>query len=95
MINEMNWTPESLPESEDPSLTRDQFAAAIARFSLYAEVKAARQRVAEAVVDLRVGTVDTHGSSEAVVDLRVLWKRGWRRWRFKSALGYRQVAWTI
>jgi len=82
MINEMDWTPESLPESEDSSLTRDQFAAAIARFNLHAEVKAARQRIADAAVDLLVDTVDTtpppdnaasstHGSSDTAVVPRV------------------------
>ena len=70
MINEMDWTPESFPESEG-AMARNSFVEAIARFSFKAEVNAARQRNAEAVVDPRVGTADTHGSSEAVVDLWV------------------------
>jgi hypothetical protein len=82
MINDMDWTPESLPVSEDSSLTRDQFAAAIARFNLHAEVDEARQRSAEAVVDLLVDTADatlppdnssssTHDFSDTVVVPRV------------------------
>ena len=70
MINEMDWTPESFPESEG-AVARNSFVEAIARFSLKAEINAARQRNAEAVVDPWVGTADTHGSSEAVVDLWV------------------------
>ena len=78
MITEMDWTPESFPESEG-YLARNSFLEAIARFNLRAEVTAARQRNAEApsactlmsCTSGAVGPGDTHESSEAAVDPRV------------------------
>ena len=75
MITEMDWTPESFPESEG-ELARNSFMEAIARFNLRAEVNAARQRNAEAPSTCTlecstsgaVGSGDTHESSEAAVD---------------------------
>ena len=75
MINEMDWTPESFPESEG-ELARNSFVEAIARFNLRAEINAARQRNAEAPSTCTlecstsgaVGSGDTHESSEAAVD---------------------------
>ena len=75
MINEMDWTPESFPESEGEVASKS-FVEAIARFNLRAEINAARQRNAEAPSTCTlecstsgaVGSGDTHESPEAAVD---------------------------
>ena len=72
MINEMDWTPESLSNEKE----RQSFVEAIARFNLREQVAAARQRNAEAPSTCTplsstagaVGSGETHESSEAGVD---------------------------
>jgi hypothetical protein len=69
MINEMDWTPESLSDEDE----RQAFVEAIARFNLREQVAAARQRNAAPPSNCApwsstmgaVGTGETHESSEA------------------------------
>ena len=74
MINEMDWTPESLSDENE----KQAFVEAIARFNLREQVAAARQRNAEPPSNCApwsstmgaVGTGVTHESSEAGADPR-------------------------
>ena len=69
MLNEMDWTPESLSDEDE----RQAFVEAIARFNLREQVAAARQRNAEPPSNCTpwsstmgaVGTGETHGFGAA------------------------------
>ena len=68
MINDMGWTPESIPNEGHTAMLRCAFRVAIAQFNLHEELAAAEAQrfMAEAVDDPRAITVDapTHPAEE-------------------------------
>ena len=65
MINDMGWTPESIPNFGHTAMLRCQFRAAVVQFNLQAEVEAQAERN-----QVEVGAVPREGAADTATDLQ-------------------------